>query len=59
MLFLYPCVRKLLISFFYCKQQDATIFYYLFLKGSTCFGRFPRPSSPDAIELIVSELIIR
>ena len=26
-------------------QQHATIFYYLFLKGSTCFGRFLRPSS--------------
>ena len=26
-------------------QQDATIFDYLFLKGSTCFGLFLRPSS--------------
>jgi len=26
-------------------QQDVTIFYYLFLKGSTCFGRCLRPSS--------------
>ena len=27
------------------KQQDVTIFDYLFLKGSKCFGRFLRPSS--------------
>jgi len=26
-------------------QQDATIFDYLFLKDSTCFGRFLRRSS--------------
>jgi len=26
-------------------QQDAIIFAYLFLKGSTCFGRFLRPPS--------------
>ena len=31
--------------FFNYNQKDATIFYYLFLKGSTCFGRFLRPSS--------------
>ena len=33
------------IQFFHYNHQDATIFYYLFLKGFTCFGRFPRPSS--------------
>ena len=32
-------------DFFNYSQQDATIFDYLFLKGSTCFGRFLRPSS--------------
>jgi len=26
-------------------QQDVIIFDYLFLKGTTCFGRFLRPSS--------------
>jgi hypothetical protein len=31
--------------FFNYNQQDATIFYYLILKGSTCFGRFLRQSS--------------
>jgi len=32
------------MSFFYYNQQDATIFDYLFLKGSTCFGQFLCPS---------------
>jgi len=31
--------------FFNYNQQDATIFDYLFVKGSTGFGRFLRPSS--------------
>jgi len=31
--------------FFNYTQQDATIFHYLFLKDSTCFGRFLLPSS--------------
>jgi len=30
---------------FYYNKQDANIFDYLFLKGSTCFWRFLRPSS--------------
>jgi len=41
----YSCVCASLIWFFNYSQQDATIFDYLFLKGSTCFGRFLRPSS--------------
>ena len=30
-------------KFYNYNHQDATIFYYLFLKGCTCFGRFLRP----------------
>jgi len=33
--------------FFICNQQDTTIFYYLFLKGSTLFGRSLRPKSVE------------
>ena len=33
------------VLFWNYNQQDATIFYYLFVKRSTCFGRFLRPSS--------------
>ena len=43
LLFMWPCIVKMI--FFNYNQQDATIFDYLFLKGSTCFGRFLRPSS--------------
>jgi len=42
--FWYSCDRASLVWFFDWNQQDATIFDYLFLKGSTCFGRFLRPS---------------
>ena len=41
----YSCVRASLIWFFNYNQQDAAISDYLFPKGSTCFGRFLRPSS--------------
>jgi len=41
----YSCVRASLVWFLNYNQQDATIFDYLFLKGSTCFGQFLRPSS--------------
>jgi len=41
----YSCVRASLVWFYNYNQQDATIFEYLFLKNSTCFGWFPRPSS--------------
>jgi len=45
MCFWYSCVRAALVWFYNYNQQDATINDYLFLKGSTCFGRFLRPSS--------------
>jgi len=41
----YSCVRASLVWFYNYSQQDVTISDYLFLKGSTCFVRFPRPSS--------------
>jgi len=41
----YSCVRRSLMWFFYYSQQVATIFDYLFLKCSTCFGWFLHPSS--------------
>jgi hypothetical protein len=42
LIFLCPCVISMIFNY---NQQDAYIFDYLFLKGSTCFGRFLRPSS--------------
>ena len=33
------------VLIFWLQPQGATVFDYLFLKGSTCFGRFLRPSS--------------
>ena len=41
----YSCVRASLVRFYNYNQQYATIFDYVFLKGSTCFGRFLHPSS--------------
>jgi len=41
----YVIIRLFSCDFFNFKQQDATTFDYLFKKGSTCFGRFLRPSS--------------
>ena len=38
-------VTRTIFLFSDYNQRDATVFYYLFLKGSTCFGRFLRPSS--------------
>ena len=38
-------IQLIYCHFFNYNQQDATIFDYLFLKGSTCFGRCFRPSS--------------
>ena len=43
MIFTCPCIVGMI--FFNYNQQDATIFDSLFLKGSTYFGRFLRPSS--------------
>ena len=40
----YQHLKEIFSRFFNYNQQDVTIFY-LFLKGSTCFGRFLRPSS--------------
>jgi len=40
---------KNLRNFFNYNQQDATSFDSLFLKGSTCFGLFLRPSSGTKI----------
>jgi len=41
----FVCPFIVSVFFLNYNQQDANIFDYLFLKGSTCFGRFLRPSS--------------
>ena len=42
LIFVCPCFVSRVFSF---NQQFATVFDYLFLKGSACFGQFLRPSS--------------
>jgi len=39
----YSCVHASLVWFYNYNQQDATIFDYLLLNGSTCFGWRNRP----------------
>ena len=43
--FWYSRVRASLLWFFNYNQQEAVVFDYLFLKGSTCFRQFLHPSS--------------